>query len=347
MNPFSLRDVRFALQYILNREFVTQELSKGLAQPMVAHVSPFDFDYLTIYDLIQELDITYAPDLAMQLVTQAMTEAGAGLKDEVWQFNGRPIQLKFIIRVEDERRQIGDAIRVELGKLGFLVAPTYQQFAPAILAVYSSDPQLFQWHLYTEGWGRGAAERYDYATINQMTSPWLGNMPGWQEVGYWQYTNSQMDELGQRIYRGDFTSPQERNELYRELTRLGLEESVRLWISAAINSFPATTSLQGVTEDIVAGPKAPVDLAGRVHPWQGHSPSGQPLGVDGADYLEPGGGFGDVYSVDIWKNVYDPHWQDTPLRAIPSHARRVPGGDGWTERKAGCPCGCLCLGCRC
>ena len=317
LNPLSLREVRFALQYVINREFVTQEISKGLAQPMVAHVSPFDFDYLTIYDLIQELDITYDPELAKELVTQAMTEAGAELKDGRWQFNGRPILLKFIIRVEDERRLIGDAIRVELEKLGFLVAPTYQQFAPAILAVYGSDPQLFQWHLYTEGWGRGAAERYDYATINQMTSPWLGNMPGWQEVGYWQYINPQMDELGQRIFRGDFTGPQERNELYRELTQLSLDESVRLWISAAINSFPAVTSLQGVTEDIVAGPKAMWTLRDAYIPGTDTLRVGNLWVWTERTTWNPVGGFGDVYSVDIWKNVYDPSLARHPFTGIP------------------------------
>ena len=57
----------------------------------------------------------------------------------------------------------------------------YQDFAPAIQSVYSSDPQAFQWNLYTEGWSKGAAQRYDDATINSMNAPWVGNMPGWLE----------------------------------------------------------------------------------------------------------------------------------------------------------------------
>ena len=116
--------------------------------------------------------------------------------DGVWNYNEEPIRLRFIIRVEDERRDVGDLIRAELESAGFLIAPIYHQFAPAILTVYSTDPQLFEWHMYTEGWGRGAAERYDSATINQMAAPWLGNMPGWQESGLWQYENARLDDLG-------------------------------------------------------------------------------------------------------------------------------------------------------
>ena len=36
------------------------------------------------------------------------------------------------------------------------------------------DPQAFEWNLYTEGWSRGSAERYDSTTVNSMTAPWLG-----------------------------------------------------------------------------------------------------------------------------------------------------------------------------
>ena len=157
-----------------------------------------------------------------------MTGAGAEQIGGKWSFNGRQIRLKFIVRVEDERREIGDLIRAELDKAGFEVAPNYQQFAPAVLSVYSSDPQAFQWHLYTEGWGRSAPQRYDFGTINSMAAPWQGNMPGWREVGFWQYQNQELDDLGQRLFTGDFSGLEQRNELYRQMTQIALDESVRL-----------------------------------------------------------------------------------------------------------------------
>jgi hypothetical protein len=94
------------------------------------------------------------------------------------------------------------------------VAVTYQPFATAVQSVYSSDPAAFEWNVYTEGWGRGAAQRYDDSTINAMNAPWMGNMPGWREQGFWQYEDPEMDSLGQKLFRGEFTSVDERNELY-------------------------------------------------------------------------------------------------------------------------------------
>ena len=317
LNPFSIREVRQALQYAVDRRFIAEEIYKGLAEPMLAHVGPFDYDYLTVYDELKGQDITYDPEFAGDLVEQAMTAAGATLQDDMWHYNDRPVQVKFIIRVEDERREVGDLIRAELGKLGFTVVPTYLNFAPAILSVYGTDPQVFQWHLYTEGWGRGAAERFDYGTANSMTAPWLGNMPGWQEVGFWQYENERLDELGQNLFQGNFRSVEERNEIYEEITDISLQESVRVWLATIVNSLPTDNNLQGVTQDISAGPKSIWTLR------EAHIPGSDTLTVGNLwvwterTTWNPVGGFGDLYSVDIWNNVHDPPlWRD-PFTGVP------------------------------
>ena len=317
LNPFSIREVRQALQYAVDRRFIAEEIYKGLAEPMLAHVGPFDYDYLTVYDELKGQDITYDPEFASDLVEQAMTGAGATLQDDKWHYNDRPVQVKFIIRVEDERREVGDLIRAELDKLGFTVVPTYLNFAPAILSVYGTDPQVFQWHLYTEGWGRGAAERFDYGTANSMTAPWLGNMPGWQEVGFWQYENERLDELGQNLFQGNFRSVEERNEIYEEMTSISLQESVRVWLATIVNSLPTDNNLQGVTQDISAGPKSIWTLR------EAHIPGNDTLTVGNLwvwterTTWNPVGGFGDLYSVDIWNNVHDPPlWRD-PFTGVP------------------------------
>ena len=317
INPFSIREVRQALQYAVDRRFIAEEIYKGLAEPMLAHVGPFDYDYLTVYDELKGQDITYDPEFARDLVEQAMTGAGATLQNDKWHYNNRPVQVRFIIRVEDERREVGDLIRAELDKLGFTVVPTYRNFAPAILSVYGTDPQLFQWHLYTEGWGRGAAERFDYGTVNSMIAPWLGNMPGWQEVGFWQYENEHLDELGQNLFQGNFRSVEERNQIYKEMTEISLQESVRVWLATIVNSLPTDNNLQGVTQDISAGPKSIWTLR------EAHIPGNDTLTVGNLwvwterTTWNPVGGFGDLYSVDIWNNIHDPPlWRD-PFTGVP------------------------------
>ena len=178
------------------------------------------------------------------------------MQDGFWHFNDQRMDLKFIVRTEDERWDIGNDLRANLETLGFSVTLLPRQFGPAIFTVYGTDPELFEWHLYTEGWGRGAPQRYDFGNINSMCSPWLGNMPGWQEVGFWQYESPELDELGQRIFTGDFDGLEERNRLYVETTEKCLEESVRIWVVTAVNNLPAVSDIEGITEDVISGPRS-------------------------------------------------------------------------------------------
>ena len=317
LNPLSIKEVRQALQHVVNRPFVAQEIYKGFALPMLTHVSPADFDLLTVYDLIKESNIAYDPQLASEMVNAAMTSAGAELKDGFWNYNGQRIDLKFIVRTEDERRDIGNAVAAEMNKLGFFIKLNYSNFGPAIFTVYATDPLQFQWHLYTEGWGRGAPQRYDFATLNQMCASWLGNMPGWQEVGYWQYEAPLVDELGQRLFTGDFKGIDERNEIYVQATEACLEESVRLWIATAVNNFPASSKLKGVTEDVVSGPKSLWTLREAYIPDETELTVGNLWVSTSQTTWNPVGGFGDIYSIDIWRNLNDPPMTNDPFTGLP------------------------------
>ena len=321
LNPFSIKEVRQAVQLIINRDFVVQEIYQGMAVPMLTQVSSYDHDYLTLYDMILESSINYDPDYAKLIVNDAMINAGAELIEGKWHFGGKPIRIDFIIRVEDERRDVGDLIRSEVENLGFIVQPTYQQFGPAIYTVYSSDPNLVgtggSWHMYTEGWGKGAADRYDSGTLNQMCAPWLGNMPGWQELGFWQYENEELDILGQRIFSGDFQNEDERNSIYTDASKLCLDESVRLWIANIITNLPADDSIEGISSDIIAGPKSIWTQRDAYIPGQNDLTIGNVWVWTERTTWNPVGGFGDLYGSDIWRNMYDPPITRHPFTGLP------------------------------
>ena len=321
LNPFAIPEVRQAMQFLVNREFIANDIFRGMARPMVSHVSPWDFDFLTVYELDRGSGIRYDPELARELIQEAMEDAGAELVDGAWYYQDQRIRLRFIARVEDERRDIGDLVRAELERAGFDVAMSYQSFAPAVLAVYSSDPQSFEWHLYTEGWGRTAPQRYDVGTVNSMNAPWLGNMPGWREVGFWQYEHEELDFLGQRLFRGEFTSLEERNEIYRRMTELGLDDSVRIWLATVINSFPAGDALAGVTRDVVAGPRSPWALREAHVPGSDEVTVGHLWVWTERTTWNPMGGFGDIYSVDVWRNLFDPALWNHPFTGVPEPFR--------------------------
>nr|MBA3644517.1 hypothetical protein [Chloroflexia bacterium] len=291
------------------------------ALAMRSHVSPLDYDELTVFAALQSTDIRFDPEFARGLISEQMEAAGAVLTNNLWTFQDRPVVIKIVTRVEDERRDIGDLIRAALEAIGFQVQPIYQPFGPATLAVYSSDPITFQWHIYTEGWSRSAPDRYDFGTINQMAAPWLGNMPGWLETGYWQYAQPELDRLGQQLYRGQFASREERDELYRQMTTLALDESVRVWLVTALQSFPVREQVRDLTEDLVAGPTSPFSLRDAYVEGSPDIRIGNLWVWTDRTTWNPVGGFGDAYSTDIYRNMVDAPILNHPFTGIPEPFR--------------------------
>lgn len=317
LNPFSLLAVRQAMQYLVDRGFIANSIYGGNAVAQVAPISSLDYDYLTIAGVLAQRGIRYDFDLAMRMISDAMQEAGAKLVDGKWNYNGKPIRIKFIIRTEDERREVGDSVRASLQKAGFEVVTNYQDFAAAISTVQSTDPQVFDWHIYTEGWGKGSADRYDFGSINQFAAPWMANMPGWLVFGFWQYENPTLDEVGQKLFMGNFASREERDELYRQATGMALDESVRIWLATTFSVFPASPELICVTEDIVSGPKSQLTLREAYIPGKDTLRAGHFWVWTERSVWNPVGGFGDVFSTDIWKNINDPALINDPFSGIP------------------------------
>lgn len=337
LNPFSILEVRKAMQFLVDRDFIANDIYQGRAVPMLSNVSPFDYDQLTVFPVTSSANIRYDAEFAKQQITSAMEAAGAQLDGSgLWSFNGQTIVIKIVTRVEDERRDIGDLVRSALEGVGFSVQPLYQQFGPATLAVYASDPATFQWHIYTEGWGSGSAVRYDDAGINSFAAPWLGNMPGWQEVGFWQYENADLDDIGKRLYRGQFKSREERDQLFQQMATIALDESVRIWLITALQTFPVRTDVENLTEDLVSGPNNLFALRGASIPGRTDIKVGNLWVWTERTTWNPVGGFGDVYSTTIARNLNDPALITDPFTGNPGPFRadyvvETAGPDGTLE----------------
>jgi peptide/nickel transport system substrate-binding protein len=62
LNPFSILEIRQAMQYLANRPFVARDIYRGRAAPMISQVSPGDYDYLNVYDIERSSGIGYDPE---------------------------------------------------------------------------------------------------------------------------------------------------------------------------------------------------------------------------------------------------------------------------------------------
>ena len=306
LNPFSITEVRQAVQSLVDRDLVAQEFLRGYGLPSISHLRAGSPDILTAYDLIRGSGIAFDPEDARARIAQAMTAAGATLVDGIWTYAGEPVEVIFIVRTEDVRRRIGDSVRAQLQKAGFVVDVRYQTYASAVEVVYGSDPAALGWHLYTESWGANGGSRWDPGASIQYVVPWYGDMPGWGQAGFWAWEDAEADDLGRRIYRGEFTSREERDELLRGLVRRDLEGSVRIWVATMLAGFPAAASVTGITEDVTAGPRGRVGLRAAAIPGRSELRIGVSSVWNESSTWNPVGGLNDIFSGVLSRNLTDP-----------------------------------------
>ena len=304
-NPFTLRDVRFALNYLLDRNLVVNELLNGLGAPMISSISPYDPEYIDHIELLESYDFRYNPALAQDLIDNAMTESGAVRSGAgVWTMDGHPVELRFFIRSDDPvRSKAGEILARDLEKVGFEVRRDYGDLNKALAVVYGADPANLDWHLYTEGWGRSEFKRYDSQTLAEMYGPWFARLPGLNDPGFWNYEHPRLDELTQAIFSGDFESEEERTALVREAVTTGVDESVRVFMAATKELQVTHDGVEGTINDFGVG------IPGRFTVINARS-ADDTLRV-GVKHIyqgswNPVAGFADLYSQHIWAVVHDP-----------------------------------------
>ena len=303
-NPFSIKEIRFALNYLVDKKFIVNELIGGYGRTMTSNYGTFAADYLSIIDELESFHFKYNPSLANQLITKELEKIGAEKIDGVWYHNGKQIEITFFIRSDDPvRKSIGEILSSELEKIGFKVNKDFGDLNKAFVVVYGSDPADQKWHLYTEGWGSSGFAKYDSVGLAQMYSPWFSNMPGNNDPTYWNYKNDYLDSVTKKIYTSDFESAEERISLIEDATKEGINESVRIFLASKTDQYVANDSVDGVINALGAG------VPTRFTPINVKSDTDTlVIGVKQIyqGSWNPISGFSDVYSNQIWLNLYDP-----------------------------------------
>lgn len=255
LNPFQFRQVRFAMNYVVDRQFTVSDILKGSGTPMSDPFGISSPEYTTIADIVESFAFRHDLSFANQTISATLKSAGATMQSGKWQFKDKPITINFFIRSDDPKRNaIGEAIASDLEKLGFTVDRIYGDLARAQLDVYGSDPQELKWQLYTEGYaGTATFVAYNPTVTAQMYAPWYGNMPGRGSSATWQYANKTLDAITQKILNLNFTSKEERTQLVRSAVQQGMQESVRIFIAQTKEPYVASSSVKWLVNDFGAG----------------------------------------------------------------------------------------------
>jgi peptide/nickel transport system substrate-binding protein len=328
-NPFAIREVRFALNFLINRKYIVDEILGGAGFEMFTMATPGQPGTMKYNKIAEEFGFTPEGDeqKAIADITAAMEKAAALPEnqgrlvkgDKFWEFDGEPILIKFLIRVDDPNGRLreGNYIADQIEKAGLKVDRLIWDRAKATNISYYSDPADYDWHLYTEGWGAGATRRYWENIVAQMYAPWYGYMPGGAIADFWNHQNPKLDQLSRDAYYGNFVTIDEYWEDALEGTRLGLIDGLRIYICAQQDFFVANKArfdkrfAYGLGDGVGSWMFVTANTPDKKLTVTQYSAQGalfmsawDPIGDDG---------FSDTYSTKISKVLVDPPIFESPV----------------------------------
>ena len=351
-NPFAIREIRFQLNNLINRKYIGNELLKGGAEPAFTYISVSHPAWRYIKDVADRLGLREEGNelLALQKIREAMLNASKCVqkfgysitleKDpatgrDVWTFtrpdgSKEPIKIVFLIRIEDERKPMGDYIADQLEKAGFIVERKYIERAQFRPLVRSAEPRNLDWHIYTHG-------------DTMIRSIWIHEEVGWYSSefaslpttgGLWEYTaehakkigdyvQEKLEQIARELYRGQVKDIEDYWAKVKEGTYLGIYESLRVFVIGVRNFYVVNPRVK----DMVYSPVFGITIE---WPWRTAITPDSTIKValyasTGSLFLyewNPISGVGGVYGSYIWYYVRDYAWLRHPstLEPVPVRA---------------------------
>ena len=253
LNPFGFRAIREALNYLVDRDYIADEICGGLASPKYTALNGAFPDAKDRYPhLIAPIVAQYAynPATAEAIITAEMEALGASIDGGTgtWFHDGSEIELSLLIRVEDERLAMGDYLGAQLEDLNFKVIYDYKTSAEAAPLWIFGDPADGNYSIYTGGWVSTAVNRdagdsfaFFYTAMGLPYPLWMA------------YENTpEFYDVSDKLNVNDFTSLAEREALFAEALPLSMEDSARIWLTDN-TGFSAFRANVGVAADTSGG----------------------------------------------------------------------------------------------
>ncbi len=236
LNPFFSPKVREAMNYLMDRDYITEEITGGLASPRFVPINFASKDAALLAPQIAAINLKYAhnPEKANEIITAEMEAFGATMVDGKWNYNGAPVEIIVLIRVEDERLEIGDYISNLLEEIGFTVTRDYKTSAEASPCWLRGNPDDGCAHVYTGGWVSTAISRDEATNFSFFYTPDGLPFPPWQAYS----PSPEFYEVATKLNNSDFATMEERADLMEQALDYALENSQRIWVKDDVGVAP-------------------------------------------------------------------------------------------------------------
>ena len=250
LNPFSNRRIREAMNWLVNRRHVAEEIYGGMAVPRFLPMNTAFPDYARLAETARSLELKYGhnPEKARAIVSEEMRTLGATRRDGDWYHKGEPVTLSILIRTEDARNQVGDYFANLMVDLGFEVRRQYRTAEEASRIWIATDPAAGEWHVYTGSWVSTAINRDVSNNLSYYYTDRGRPDPLWQAYD----PSEELDELAKRLERRDYSSLEERREMMARGMELAMKESYRIWLVDQLSIIPRAANVN-LAADLAGG----------------------------------------------------------------------------------------------
>ena len=255
LNPFSDAKIREALNWLVNRDYINQEVYGGGSLPKYLPLTTQLVEYTSVVDVARGIETQYAYNLskAKQVITAEMTSLGATQgSDGKWQFKGKPVTLIFLIRPDGDgtRKPMGDYVANQLESVGFTVDRQYKKSSEAAPIWQQSDPAEGRWELYTSQWGAPGLTRDERNQFQQMYAPdsQQGIQPFLSNTGI----DSTFQKLSDDLANGNYSTMQQRHDMIAQALPLAMKDSLQIWLIDGL-SYAVQQKNVVVSNDVGAG----------------------------------------------------------------------------------------------
>lgn len=252
LNPYSSAKIREAMNWAVDRNYIAEEIMGGLARPKYVSLTSAFPDYARYADIVAAIETKYGYDLekAKVVVSEEMTKLGAELDSQgKWTYQGKPVTLIGLIRIEDRRKEIGNYFANQMEALGFTVDRQEKSSIDAGPIWQQEDPANCKFNFYTAGWIAQEIQTDEGNMFVQYNTGKMQTMPVFNAYD----PSTELLTAADRLYTGDYTTMDERRDLFETALNLSMEESWwGVWVTDNIAYTPYLKNVEGAS-DLAAG----------------------------------------------------------------------------------------------
>ncbi|PVU75361.1 peptide ABC transporter substrate-binding protein [Sulfolobus sp. SCGC AB-777_G06] len=329
-NPFQFQEVRFALNFIVNRTFFVDNILHGYGipsitlyagEPCVLHIQNTLAKYAYIH-----YNFTYANET----IYKVLTAHGAQYVDGKWYYAGKPITVYVFVRTDATvRLEYTQYFISQLEKLGFTVQEIQGNLQKEISMVYGSDPANTTWDILIEAWG-DTYGYYDAGLIEGLYSTLGSSAPftSYYGLSFGTFNDSkyesplllkeanEIDNWSLTLIQSEFTNAAQYYQLVNDIVNVGINMSVRIGLGISLTPQYVLSNINGVYPNYAQG--SLLNFQTYLSIVNGSYPNV----TIGVRYLtqgaaNPGAGFTDAYTDEIATALFTPPYLTVPGSGYP------------------------------